>query len=64
MTCTETSAQCMSAPACTACLLEVLAAFRRDARIAMELDEIIEDDQDTVLHRTAPCRQGKSHANG
>jgi len=26
-----------------ACLLEVLAAFRRDARLAMELDEIVED---------------------
>jgi hypothetical protein len=35
-----------------ACLLEVLAAFRRDVRIAMELDEIIEDDEDAVLHPT------------
>jgi hypothetical protein len=35
-----------------ACLLEVLAAFRRDARLAMELDEIIEDHEDAVLHPT------------
>ena len=40
-----------------ACLLEVLATFRRDARIAMELDEIVEDDQDTVLHPTVPPGQ-------
>lgn len=40
-----------------ACLLEVLAASRRDARIAMELDEIVEDDQDTVLHPTVPPGQ-------
>ena len=40
-----------------ACLLEVLAAFRRDARIAMELDEIVEDDQDRVLHPTVPPGQ-------
>lgn len=37
-----------------ACLLEVLAGFRRDARLATELDEIIEDDEDTVLHPTVP----------
>lgn len=35
-----------------ACLLEVLAGFRHDARLAMELNEIIEDDADAVLHRT------------
>ena len=35
-----------------ACLLEVLAHFRKDARLSMELDEIIEDDQDKVLHPT------------
>lgn len=35
-----------------ACLLEVLAAFRRDARLATELDEIVEDDEDAVLHPT------------
>lgn len=35
-----------------ACLLEVLAAFRRDARLAAELDEIVEDDEDGVLHPT------------
>jgi hypothetical protein len=35
-----------------ACLLEVLAHFRRDARLSMELDEILEDDQDKVLHPT------------
>ncbi|WP_457971696.1 RES domain-containing protein [Arthrobacter sp. D1-17] len=40
-----------------ACLLEVLAAFRRDTRIAMELDEIVENDQDTVLHPTVPPGQ-------
>lgn len=33
-----------------ACLLEVLAGFRRDARLAAELDEIVEDDEDQVLH--------------
>lgn len=35
-----------------ACLLEVLAGFRRDARLAMELDEIVEDDEDGVLYPT------------
>ena len=35
-----------------ACLLEVLAAFRRDARLATELDEIVEDDEDAVLQPT------------
>ena len=35
-----------------ACLLEVLAAFRRDARLATELDDIVEDDEDAVLHPT------------
>jgi hypothetical protein len=33
-----------------ACLLEVLAGFRRDTRFAAEPDEIIEDDEDQVLH--------------
>ncbi|MCG2624801.1 RES family NAD+ phosphorylase [Arthrobacter sp. I2-34] len=40
-----------------ACLLEVLASFRRDARLAMELDEIVEDDEDAVLHPTVPSGQ-------
>lgn len=35
-----------------ACLLEVLAGFRKDARLSMELDEIVEDDEDKVLHPT------------
>ena len=35
-----------------ACLLEVLAHFRKDARLSMELDEITEDDEDKVLHPT------------
>lgn len=35
-----------------ACLFEVLAGFRRDARLAMELGEITEDDEDAVLHPT------------
>lgn len=35
-----------------ACLLEVLAGFRRDARLAIELDEIVEDDEDSVLYPT------------
>lgn len=35
-----------------ACLLEVLAHFRRDARLGLELDEILEDDEDKVLHPT------------
>ncbi|MET3812154.1 hypothetical protein ABIB14_003284 [Arthrobacter sp. UYEF3] len=40
-----------------ACLLEVLAGFRRDARLAMELDEIVEDNEDAVLHPTVPPGQ-------
>lgn len=40
-----------------ACLLEVLAGFRGDARLAMELDEIVEDDEDAVLHPTLPSGQ-------
>lgn len=40
-----------------ACLLEVLAGFRRDARLASELEEIVEDDQDAVLHPTLPPGQ-------
>jgi hypothetical protein len=35
-----------------ACLLEVLAGFRRDARLAAELDDIVEDAEDSVLHPT------------
>jgi hypothetical protein len=35
-----------------ACLLEVLAYFRKDARLSIELDEITEDDEDRVLHPT------------
>ena len=35
-----------------ACLLEVLAGFRPDPRLAAELDEIVEDDEDHVLHPT------------
>lgn len=35
-----------------ACLLEVLAHFRKDARLSLELDEIVEDDEDAVLHPT------------
>jgi hypothetical protein len=35
-----------------ACLLEVLAHFRKDARLSVELDEIVEDDEDRVLHPT------------
>lgn len=35
-----------------ACLLEVLAGFRRDARITKELDEIVEDAEDSVLQPT------------
>ncbi|VXC13197.1 hypothetical protein ARTHRO9AX_220051 [Arthrobacter sp. 9AX] len=30
----------------------MLAGFRRDARLAAELDEIAEDDEDAVLHPT------------
>ena len=33
-----------------ACLLEVLAGFRADARLTAELDEIDEDDEDNILH--------------
>jgi hypothetical protein len=35
-----------------ACLLEVLAGVRRDARLALELDEIVEDDEDAVVYPT------------
>jgi hypothetical protein len=35
-----------------ACLLEVLAHFRKDARLSLELDEIVEEDEDKVLHPT------------
>ncbi|MDQ0867813.1 hypothetical protein QFZ70_000286 [Arthrobacter sp. V1I9] len=31
--------------------------FRRDARLAMELDEIVEDDEDAVLHPTVSAGQ-------
>jgi hypothetical protein len=40
-----------------ACLLEVLAGFRRDARLAAELDEIVEDNEDEVLHPTLASGQ-------
>lgn len=40
-----------------ACLLEVLAGFRRDARLAAELDEIVEDNEHAVLHRTLASGQ-------
>lgn len=40
-----------------ACLLEVLAGFRRDARLAAELDEIVEDNEDAVLHPTLASGQ-------
>lgn len=39
------------------CLLEVLAGFRLDARIAAELEEIVEDGEDAVLHPTVPPGQ-------
>lgn len=35
-----------------ACLLEVLAVFRKDARLAVELDSIVEDDLDRQVHTT------------
>jgi hypothetical protein len=40
-----------------ACLLEVLAGFRKDARLSVELDEIVQDDEDQVLHPTLPPGQ-------
>ena len=45
-----------------ACLLEVLAGFRADARLAAELDEIVEDDEDAVLHPT--LSPGEVRPNG
>ena len=30
----------------------VLAHFRKDARLSLELDEIVKDDEDKVLHPT------------
>jgi len=35
-----------------ACLLEVLAHFRKDARLNLELELIVEDDEDAVLYPT------------
>jgi hypothetical protein len=35
-----------------ACLLEVLAVFRKDARLALELANIVEDDLDRQVHPT------------
>lgn len=35
-----------------ACLLEVLAHFRKDARLSLQIDDIVEDDEDKVLHPT------------
>ncbi|MFE4835543.1 RES domain-containing protein [Arthrobacter sp. NPDC056691] len=40
-----------------ACLLEVLAGFRRDARLAIEPDEIVEDAEDAVLYPTLASGQ-------
>jgi hypothetical protein len=40
-----------------ACLLEVLAGFRKDARLSTELNDIVEDDEDRVLHPTLPPGQ-------
>ena len=40
-----------------ACLLEVLAGFRRDTRLAAELDEIVEDSEDAVLRPTLASGQ-------
>ncbi|WP_420180102.1 RES domain-containing protein [Paenarthrobacter sp. TA1.8] len=37
-----------------ACLLEVLAGFRPDPRLASELDAIVEDDEDQVLYPSVP----------
>lgn len=37
-----------------ACIFEVLASFRKDARLAAEMDEIEEDPADHVLHPTIP----------
>lgn len=45
-----------------ACFLEVLAGFRRDARLAVELDDIVEDAEDSVLH--PPQHQGRFRGNG
>jgi len=36
-----------------ACLLEVLAGFRPDPTLALELDDIEEDDEDAAMHPTA-----------
>lgn len=36
-----------------ACLLEVLAGFRPDPALALEFDDIEEDDEDAALHPTA-----------
>lgn len=36
-----------------ACLLEVLAGFRPDPTLALEVDDIVEDDEDAAMHPTA-----------
>jgi hypothetical protein len=38
-----------------ACLLEVLAGFRPDPTLAVELDGIVEDDDDATIHPTSPA---------
>ena len=35
-----------------ACLLEVLAGFQPDPTLALELDDIVEDDEDAAMHPT------------
>lgn len=40
-----------------ACLLEVLAGFRPDPTLILELDDIVENEEDAVLHPT--CRAGE-----
>jgi hypothetical protein len=45
-----------------ACLLEVLAHFRKDARLSIELDEIVEDDEDGAC--IPPSPRGRSPGNG
>lgn len=40
-----------------ACLLEVLAGFRPDPTLVLELGDIVEDEQDAAMHPTAPAGQ-------
>lgn len=47
----------MTGSSLLAYLVKVLAGFRHDARLSMEWDEIIEDDEDKDLYPKIPAAQ-------